>query len=258
VDNNGDVHVVRSGIPELTKYSPTGTPLASFTDGGSLCFPTQVAYNANLNYIGLVDNCGTVYALDTAYTTTQYTFLPPCPYGINAYNDGRWAVTDSCNLDVEIFSTAGAFLSSFGSGDFSDPRGISIKTSTDEAYVTDADFGVLIYNSLGVFQGYLQTSAVASRSVKTGEFNQAFGIHAINPVYVADTQNNRIEVFSTCGNGIVESPEECDDNNLVNGDGCSDECLIELVVGVPEFGTMTLLLAALVALGGIIVLRRRF
>jgi cysteine-rich repeat protein len=32
---------------------------------------------------------------------------------------------------------------------------------------------------------------------------------------------------SICGNNILESGEECDDGNIVNGDGCSSECLIE-------------------------------
>ncbi len=36
---------------------------------------------------------------------------------------------------------------------------------------------------------------------------------------------------ATCGNGIWESPEECDDTNLVEGDGCSPTCMREFVVG---------------------------
>ena len=35
-----------------------------------------------------------------------------------------------------------------------------------------------------------------------------------------------------CGNGIVQSPEFCDDGNLVNGDCCSDACSVE--PGSPE------------------------
>ena len=31
-----------------------------------------------------------------------------------------------------------------------------------------------------------------------------------------------------CGNGIKESPEECDDGNVVNGDGCSSTCMTEV------------------------------
>lgn len=34
-----------------------------------------------------------------------------------------------------------------------------------------------------------------------------------------------------CGNEVLEQGEECDDGNLINGDGCSSECLIELPEG---------------------------
>lgn len=30
-----------------------------------------------------------------------------------------------------------------------------------------------------------------------------------------------------CGNGDIEPPEQCDDQNLVSGDGCTSECLLE-------------------------------
>ena len=43
-----------------------------------------------------------------------------------------------------------------------------------------------------------------------------------------------------CGNGILEFPEECDDGNLRNGDGCSEECKTENIPvcgnGQLEFG----------------------
>src|SRR3989339_785737 len=35
------------------------------------------------------------------------------------------------------------------------------------------------------------------------------------------------KICADCGNGIKESPEECDDNNLVNGDGCSNVCILQ-------------------------------
>ena len=31
----------------------------------------------------------------------------------------------------------------------------------------------------------------------------------------------------TCGNFVIELPEECDDGNTISGDGCSDACLSE-------------------------------
>jgi fibro-slime domain-containing protein len=33
---------------------------------------------------------------------------------------------------------------------------------------------------------------------------------------------------ASCGNGVVESPEQCDDTNNIPGDGCSELCTIEL------------------------------
>ncbi len=30
-----------------------------------------------------------------------------------------------------------------------------------------------------------------------------------------------------CGNGRIEPPEQCDDNNVINGDGCDSHCRIE-------------------------------
>ena len=32
-----------------------------------------------------------------------------------------------------------------------------------------------------------------------------------------------------CGNGILEAPEECDDGNIFDGDGCSSTCTLELI-----------------------------
>jgi cysteine-rich repeat protein len=35
---------------------------------------------------------------------------------------------------------------------------------------------------------------------------------------------------ATCGNGVLEGLEQCDDHNLVNGDGCSSTCTITAAV----------------------------
>lgn len=57
-----------------------------------------------------------------------------------------------------------------------------------------------------------------------------------------------------CGNGILEAPEECDDGNLIGGDGCSSTCTLE--GAVPEFSTITLIIAVLGALVGIFAVRK--
>ena len=45
--------------------------------------------------------------------------------------------------------------------------------------------------------------------------------------------------FPECGNGIVQSPEFCDDGNLVNGDCCSDLCNVEAGTAEGPFGDAT-------------------
>ena len=46
------------------------------------------------------------------------------------------------------------------------------------------------------------------------------------------SSNCIIEVASVCGNNILETGEECDDGNLINEDGCSDICKIEIILPV--------------------------
>ncbi len=52
---------------------------------------------------------------------------------------------------------------------------------------------------------------------------------APNPVFKSGVEN------STCPNNIIEDAEQCDDNNLVNGDGCPSNCrLIQCGDGAVE------------------------
>jgi len=38
---------------------------------------------------------------------------------------------------------------------------------------------------------------------------------------------------AVCGNGAREGIEQCDDGNIMNGDGCSFACQIEVVTPTP-------------------------
>ncbi|MFC1611298.1 DUF4215 domain-containing protein [Myxococcota bacterium] len=42
---------------------------------------------------------------------------------------------------------------------------------------------------------------------------------------------------ATCGDGVLEAEEACDDANLVDGDGCSQYCAVELGYTCPVVGT---------------------
>lgn len=51
--------------------------------------------------------------------------------------------------------------------------------------------------------------------------------------YGCDAKGTGCLARLTCGNGIVESGEECDDGNLNSWDGCSDDCQNEVLLCVP-------------------------
>ncbi|MBI4896352.1 MAG: DUF4215 domain-containing protein, partial [Candidatus Aenigmarchaeota archaeon] len=80
-------------------------------------------------------------------------------------------------------------------------------------------------------------------------FNALFpvGTHTITAT-AADRAGNKVTRTQTftaspqapiCGNGIVESREECDDGNTVNGDGCSNTCFVDTCVAAKQKGLIT-------------------
>jgi cysteine-rich repeat protein len=57
---------------------------------------------------------------------------------------------------------------------------------------------------------------------------QQFARNEVRPngVGIAVARNSPPPVSCTCGNTEVEPPEECDDGNLVDGDGCDSNCTV--------------------------------
>ena len=45
-----------------------------------------------------------------------------------------------------------------------------------------------------------------------------------------------VPLVAVCGDGFADRPERCDDGNLVNGDGCSSTCQIERPTGLEDRG----------------------
>lgn len=57
-----------------------------------------------------------------------------------------------------------------------------------------------------------------------------------NPTPSQPSNPTPIQTTPVCGNGTVESGEECDDGNTKNGDGCSSSCKTE-TTSCPEIGS---------------------
>ena len=45
---------------------------------------------------------------------------------------------------------------------------------------------------------------------------------------LSETCNATLQCEITCGNGVIDSGEGCDDENIIDGDGCNSTCQIEL------------------------------
>lgn len=122
------------------------------------------------------------------------------PTFVSMTNDNNILVTDALNYKIKRFDMDGNFISSFGAegngpGTFSRPKGIATD-SDGNIYVIDNLFDNLqIFDSEGRI-----LLVVGSVGNQKGQFYSPSGL-AINndTVYIADTYNNRIQIFSFLG-----------------------------------------------------------
>ena len=125
------------------------------------------------------------------------------PFGVAVDPSGNVFVTDSGNHRIQKFTSFGGFLASWGEfgpglGQFSSPTGVAVDPSGN-VFVTD--FGnrrILKFKGNGIF-----TTKWGSHGSADGQFRDPFGI-AVKPakisfleerVFVADSQNHRVQVF---------------------------------------------------------------
>ncbi len=65
----------------------------------------------------------------------------------------------------------------------------------------------------------------------TPEFNASPGAELSGPISLTDAQIDDLTAFlealTTCGNGVADHGEACDDGNALVGDGCRPNCTVE-------------------------------
>jgi cysteine-rich repeat protein len=81
----------------------------------------------------------------------------------------------------------------------------------------DAMIGNLVLPPIGA--GYLAPSTTAPLAQALDDYNTG----KTGPGHCGDVGKPEC----TCGDGVVHAPEQCDDGNTVDGDGCSSICRIE-------------------------------
>lgn len=126
------------------------------------------------------------------------------PYGIAGDAQGQIYVTDLYNGNISIFSSDGQFIKYFGKkGDFNKPAGIAI--DGDKMYISDVALNqIFVYSLDGT-----QLLKFGEKGEKDGQLNSPNVVqHLGNRIYVADTGNDRIEVFDEQGNLLSKATSE--------------------------------------------------
>jgi DNA-binding beta-propeller fold protein YncE/glucose/arabinose dehydrogenase/plastocyanin len=175
-----------------------------------------------------VDQEGKIYVADTANNRIEVfssnttliskwgehgaasgSFNSPTGIAIDP-SSGNVYVADTANNRIQVFSSNGTFISKWGefggsiNGSFSHPQGIAIDPSSSNVYVADtANNRIQVFSSNGTF--------ISKFPRQWGEYGprngtltspEGIAIDQEGNVYVADTANNRIQVFSSNGTFI--------------------------------------------------------
>jgi hypothetical protein len=146
--------------------------------------------------------------------------------GIDVDSQGNVFVVDSDNYRVQKFSSAGAFLTKWGTqgagnNQFDQPWGVAIN-SQDEVFVSERfpNNRVQKFDNNG---GYLAT--VGGPGTAEGQFDRPFGIEVdkYDNLYVADRGNFRMQKFDATGSFLVAWGYGVDDGLNVF-QNCTNSC----------------------------------
>jgi uncharacterized repeat protein (TIGR01451 family) len=92
--------------------------------------------------------------------------------------------------------------------------------------ICQPNYGVNCSYCSNVCQHTVISGPYCGDNIKNGP-EQCDGIDGVSPNYRC-TANCILEAIAYCGDGIINGAEECDDSNNIDGDGCSQQCLIDL------------------------------
>ena len=125
------------------------------------------------------------------------------PRGVAVDDEGNILVTDSNNHRIQKFTNDGQFLTSVGTEgtgplQFRSPRDVAFNTHNKKVYVVDnGNDCIQVLNSDLTFSNIIG----GKRGSKSGELYYPWGVacDSTGNVYVADSANNRIQVFTASG-----------------------------------------------------------
>ncbi len=216
LDSMGNIFVAEYNNNRVQKFNSSGVYQSKFgtsgTGNGQFNQPYGIAISTSTGNIYIVDKVNTRVQVFNSAGVYQSQFgssgsgdgqfgggFGNGPYGIALDSSDNVYVVDNGNSRVQKFNSSGVYQSKFGTsgtgnGQFNDPAGIAISTSTGDIFVNDSGGErVQVFNSAGVYQ-----SQFGSEGSGDGQFEYNFGIalDSANNVYVTDHQNMVVQKFS--------------------------------------------------------------
>ena len=102
-------------------------------------------------------------------------------------------IADCCNSRIQVVSFAGKFLKSFGHGILKEPRGIAV--TEDHVFLTDQDLHALLQFSKKDYK-LVRRTGTEGRGEGQLDYPRGLCIDCNGDVYLAESHNNRVSVFS--------------------------------------------------------------
>lgn len=209
-------HATSSTTPTATQATTsTITPITSIT-------PTPSTYNQAVSFgsgdfmkpVGIrYDGTGNLWVVDmvngnlTEWTTAgggpeknittfngEATFKDPGGVGIDPQN-GNIYVADEAGLQIEVFTSAGAFVTIFGTAQLGsdNPVGVAVNSQGTTVYVTDftANLNYIYFiGGTALNPTYTYQASFGALENFNGPYN--LFVDTSNNVYVADYMNSRV------------------------------------------------------------------
>ncbi len=140
------------------------------------------------------------------------------PFGVAVDDDGRLWVADNGNSRVQCFTEDGEFVCMFSTN--KSPSGIAYHS--ERLFVSDlSNDQITIYTTRGE-----KVQSFGGKGTANGQFISPYDVKIFNEIYVADTFNNRVQVFSIDGtwlhsfDGFIEYGMNGPNGIAITKDGC--------------------------------------
>jgi len=228
IDSDGQLYVLSSSQNQVLIYNDqlvwqstvtisATNPKGLFVDDNKNIYIADTGGDRILKYLY---NSGS-YPLDTTFDTDGIVGTSGSgdgqfnqPWKIAVDYEGNVYVTDSGNDRVQIFSSAGTFISKWGqtgsaNGQIDNPRGFYLSPTVVDGEIFLADTGNHRIQRLSMAGGYF-FSAAGSYGSGAGQFNGPTST-CYDPqrdqLIVADTGNNRLQILQLSSYGEFSNSE---------------------------------------------------